>query len=383
MEKLKVMTVFGTRPEAIKMAPLVKVLEQREEIESVVCVTAQHRQMLDQVMDIFNIRADFDLDIMKSGQTLSDITARVMKGIEETIKAARPDIVLVHGDTTTTFAGALASFYCQTKIGHVEAGLRTYDKYSPFPEEMNRCLTTYLADLYFAPTINNKNNLLKENVNPSDIYVTGNTVIDAMKHTVSPDYVFQTDALKRIDFRNRRVILVTAHRRENLGEPLQNICRAILNAANAAEDVEVVYPVHLNPLVRNTANEILGDHSRIHLIDPLDVTELHNLMDRCYMVMTDSGGLQEEAPSLGKPVLVLRTETERPEAVTAGTVKIAGVDENHITDLARTLLFDKTEYEKMSKAVNPYGDGLASERIADAILYAFGRKAEKPSNFSY
>lgn len=383
MEKLKVMTVFGTRPEAIKMAPLVKVLEQRVEIESIVCVTAQHRQMLDQVMDIFNIRADFDLDIMKSGQTLSDITARVMKGIEETIKAARPDIVLVHGDTTTTFAGALASFYCQTKIGHVEAGLRTYDKYSPFPEEMNRCLTTYLADLYFAPTINNENNLLKENVNPSDIYVTGNTVIDAIKHTVQPNYVFHDDTLKQIDFDNKRVILVTAHRRENLGEPLQNICRAILNAANAAEDVEVVYPVHLNPLVRNTANEILGDHSRIHLIDPLDVTELHNLMDRCYMVMTDSGGLQEEAPSLGKPVLVLRNETERPEAVTAGTVKIAGVDENHITDLARTLLFDKTEYEKMSKAVNPYGDGLASERIADAILYAFGRKAEKPSNFSY
>lgn len=383
MEKLKVMTVFGTRPEAIEMAPLVKVLEQREEIESVVCVTAQHRQMLDQVMDIFNIRADFDLDIMKSGQTLSDITARVMKGIEETIKAARPDIVLVHGDTTTTFAGALASFYCQTKIGHVEAGLRTYDKYSPFPEEMNRCLTTYLADLYFAPTINNENNLLKENVNPSDIYVTGNTVIDAIKHTVQPNYVFHDDTLKQIDFDNKRVILVTAHRRENLGEPLQNICRAILNAANAAEDVEVVYPVHLNPLVRNTANEILGNHSRIHLIDPLDVTELHNLMDRCYMVMTDSGGLQEEAPSLGKPVLVLRNETERPEAVTAGTVKIAGVDENHITDLAKTLLFDKTEYEKMSKAVNPYGDGLASERIADAILYAFGRKAEKPSNFSY
>lgn len=383
MEKLKVMTVFGTRPEAIKMAPLVKVLEQREEIESVVCVTAQHRQMLDQVMDIFNIRADFDLDIMKSGQTLSDITARVMKGIEETIKAARPDIVLVHGDTTTTFAGALASFYCQTKIGHVEAGLRTYDKYSPFPEEMNRCLTTYLADLYFAPTINNENNLLKENVNPSDIYVTGNTVIDAIKHTVQPNYVFHNDTLKQIDFDNKRVILVTAHRRENLGEPLQNICRAILNAANAAEDVEVVYPVHLNPLVRNTANKILGNHSRIHLIDPLDVTELHNLMDRCYMVMTDSGGLQEEAPSLGKPVLVLRNETERPEAVTAGTVKIAGVDENHITDLAKTLLFDKTEYEKMSKAVNPYGDGLASERIADAILYAFGRKAEKPSNFSY
>ncbi len=383
MERLKVMTVFGTRPEAIKMAPLVKVLEQREEIESIVCVTAQHRQMLDQVMDIFKIRADFDLDIMKSGQTLSDITARVMKGIEETVKTARPDIVLVHGDTTTTFAGALASFYCQTKIGHVEAGLRTYDKYSPFPEEMNRCLTTYLADLYFAPTKNNENNLLKECVDPEKIYVTGNTVIDAMKHTVSPDYVFQTDALKQIDFQNRRVILVTAHRRENLGEPLQNICRAILNTVNAAEDVEVVYPVHLNPVVRSTVNEILGNHSRIHLIDPLDVTELHNLMNRCYMVMTDSGGLQEEAPSLGKPVLVLRNETERPEAVTAGTVKIAGVDEAHITSLAKALLFDKAEYDKMSKAVNPYGDGFASERIADAILYAFGKKAEKPQNFSY
>ena len=382
MEKLKVMTVFGTRPEAIKMAPLVKVLEQREEIESIVCVTAQHRQMLDQVMDIFNIRADFDLDIMKSGQTLSDITARVMKGIEETIKTARPDIVLVHGDTTTTFAGALASFYCQTKIGHVEAGLRTYDKYSPFPEEMNRCLTTYLADLYFAPTKNNENNLLKESVDPSKIYVTGNTVIDAIKHTVQPNFCFQDDTLKQLDYENKRVILVTAHRRENLGKPLENICRAILNVANAAEDVEVVYPVHLNPLVRDTANKILGNHSRIHLIDPLDVTELHNLMNRCYMVMTDSGGLQEEAPSLGKPVLVLRNETERPEAVTAGTVKIAGVDEAHITHLAKTLLFDKTEYEKMSKAVNPYGDGLASERIADAILYAFGKKAEKPQNFS-
>ena len=382
MEKLKVMTVFGTRPEAIKMAPLVKVLERREEIESIVCVTAQHRQMLDQVMDIFNIRADFDLDIMKSGQTLSDITARVMKGIEETIKTARPDIVLVHGDTTTTFAGALASFYCQTKIGHVEAGLRTYDKYSPFPEEMNRCLTTYLADLYFAPTKNNENNLLKESVDPSKIYVTGNTVIDAIKHTVQPNFCFQDDTLKQLDYENKRVILVTAHRRENLGKPLENICRAILNVANAAEDVEVVYPVHLNPLVRDTANKILGNHSRIHLIDPLDVTELHNLMNRCYMVMTDSGGLQEEAPSLGKPVLVLRNETERPEAVTAGTVKIAGVDEAHITHLAKTLLFDKTEYEKMSKAVNPYGDGLASERIADAILYAFGKKAEKPQNFS-
>lgn len=377
------MTVFGTRPEAIKMAPLVKVLEKREGIESIVCITAQHRQMLDQVMDIFDIRADYDLDIMQSGQTLSDITSRVMKGIEGVIAEAKPDIVLVHGDTTTTFAGALASFYCQTKIGHVEAGLRTYDKYSPFPEEMNRCLTTYLADLYFAPTENNEANLLKENVNPDTIYITGNTVIDAIKTTVRPDYVFADETLKTLDFDQKRVILVTAHRRENLGEPLENICNAILNTVNAFPDVEVVYPVHLNPLVRNTAFSILGNHPRIHLIDPLDVTELHNLMNRCYMVMTDSGGLQEEAPSLGKPVLVLRNETERPEAVTAGTVKIAGVNREEIEALAYTLLSDKTEYEKMSKAVNPYGDGLASERIADAILYAFGKKNEKPDHFTY
>lgn len=383
MDKIKVMTVFGTRPEAIKMAPLVKVLEKREDIESIVCITAQHRQMLDQVMDIFDIHADYDLDIMQSGQTLSDITSRVMKGIEGVIAEAKPDIVLVHGDTTTTFAGALASFYCQTKIGHVEAGLRTYDKYSPFPEEMNRCLTTYLADLYFAPTENNEANLLKENVNPDTIYITGNTVIDAIKTTVRPDYVFADETLKTLDFENKRVILVTAHRRENLGEPLENICNAILNTVNAFPDVEVVYPVHLNPLVRNTAFGILGDHPRIHLIDPLDVTELHNLMNRCYMVMTDSGGLQEEAPSLGKPVLVLRNETERPEAVTAGTVKIAGVNREEIEKLACALLSDKAEYEKMSKAVNPYGDGLASERIADAILYAFGKKSEKPDHFTY
>lgn len=381
MNKIKVMTVFGTRPEAIKMAPLVKVLEKREEIESIVCVTAQHREMLDQVMEIFEISADYDLDIMKSGQTLSDITSRVMKGIEEVIKEAKPDIVLVHGDTTTTFAGALASFYCQTKIGHVEAGLRTYDKYSPFPEEMNRCLTTYLADLYFAPTVNNEDNLLKENVDKNKIFITGNTVIDAIKHTVSDDFVFEDETLKSLDYENKRIILVTAHRRENLGEPLENICRAILNVVDSADDVEVVYPVHLNPLVRNTVFEILGNHDRIHLIDPLDVTELHNLMNRCFMVMTDSGGLQEEAPSLGKPVLVLRNETERPEAVVAGTVKIAGVNEEEITKLAKELIFDKNEYEKMSKAVNPYGDGLASERIADAILYAFGIKKEKPSNF--
>ncbi len=381
MKKIKVLTVFGTRPEAIKMAPLVKELEKREEIESIVCITAQHREMLDQVMDIFDICADYDLNIMQSGQTLSDITSRAMKGIEETIKKAQPDIVLVHGDTTTTFAGALASFYCQTKVGHVEAGLRTYDKYSPFPEEMNRCLTTYLADLYFAPTKNNVNNLLRENVNSENIYITGNTVIDAIKTTVRDDYEFRDECLKSLDYENKRIILVTAHRRENLGKPLENICNAILETVDAFSDVEVVYPVHLNPLVKNTANEILGNHERIHLIDPLDVEELHNLMNRCYMVMTDSGGLQEEAPSLGKPVLVLRNETERPEAVNAGTVKIAGVDKENIKQLACTLLSDKEEYEKMSHAVNPYGDGLASERTVDAILYYFGINAKKPEDF--
>ena len=382
MKKIKVMTVFGTRPEAIKMAPLVKELEKREEIESIVCITAQHRQMLDQVMDIFGICADYDLNIMQAGQTLSDITTRAMKGIEEVIKEAKPDIVLVHGDTTTTFAGALASFYCQTKVGHVEAGLRTYDKYSPFPEEMNRVLTTQLTDLYFAPTANNVDNLLKENIAPNKIYTTGNTVIDAIKTTVCEDYDFSDESLKTLDYNNKRVILVTAHRRENLGEPLRNICNAILETVEAFPDVEVVYPVHLNPLVKNTAEEILGGHPRIHLINPLDVTELHNLMNKCYMVMTDSGGLQEEAPSLGKPVLVLRNETERPEAVEAGTVKIAGVDKETIKKMASTLLSDKAEYEKMSHAINPYGDGEASRRIVDAILYSFGVSDTKPDNFT-
>ena len=381
MDKLKVMTVFGTRPEAIKMAPLVKVLEKRENIESIVCVTAQHREMLDQVLEFFEITPDYDLNIMKSGQTLSDITSRVMKGIEETIKEAKPDIILVHGDTSTTFAGALGAFYCQTKVGHVEAGLRTYDKYSPFPEEMNRCLTTYLADIYFAPTKNNKNNLLKENVNPDLIYITGNTVIDAIKTTVSEDFTFSDETLKNLDYENNRIVLVTAHRRENLGEPLENICRAVLAVAEEFSDVHIVYPVHLNPAVRNTVFEILGGHERIHLIDPLDVTELHNLMNKSYLVMTDSGGLQEEAPSLGKPVLVLRNETERPEAVEAGTVKIAGVNEENIKNLAFSLLSDKNEYEKMSKAANPYGDGLASERIADALLYYFGLGSKKPEDF--
>lgn len=383
MNRLKVMTVFGTRPEAIKMAPLVKELESREEIESIVCVTAQHRQMLDQVLGRFAITPDYDLDIMQKAQTLSTITSKALVGLEEVIKKAAPDIVLVHGDTSTTFAGALAAFYCKTKVGHVEAGLRTYDKYSPFPEEMNRKLTTALTDIYFAPTKNNKENLLKERVEEENIYITGNTVIDAIRATVEENYQFSDELLRTLDYQGKRIILVTAHRRENLGEPLANICRAIRRAVDEHADVEVVYPVHLNPAVRETVFDLLGGHDRIHLIDPLDVEELHNLMARCYMVMTDSGGLQEEAPSLGKPVLVLRNETERPEAVEAGTVKIAGVCEENIYNLCCELLDNKAEYEKMSKAVNPYGDGFASRRTADAILYYFGRKSERPENFSY
>ena len=383
MEKIKVMTVFGTRPEAIKMCPLVLELEKRPEIESIVCITAQHRQMLDQVMERFNIKADFDLDIMKEKQTLSGITTKVVCGLEEVILKTQPDIVLVHGDTSTTFAGALAAFYCHTRVGHVEAGLRTYDKFSPFPEEMNRKLTTQLSDIYFAPTENNKNNLLKEAIDENLIYVTGNTVIDAIKNTVSDSYEFKDEILKKLDFDAKRIIVVTAHRRENLGEPLKNICSAILDVVNNHPDTEVVYPVHLNPAVREVAFDILGGHERIHLIDPIDVEELHNLMARSFMVMTDSGGLQEEAPSLGKPVLVLRNETERPEAVDAGTVKIAGVDKANIIKLANELLENNEAYDKMSHAVNPYGDGKASERITDAILYYFGVKKEKPENFKY
>lgn len=383
MKKIKVMTVFGTRPEAIKMCPLILELEKRPEIESIVCITAQHRQMLDQVMQRFNVKADYDLDIMKEKQTLSGITTKVVCGLEEVILKTEPDIVLVHGDTSTTFAGALAAFYCKTRVGHVEAGLRTYDKFSPFPEEMNRKLTTQLADVYFAPTASNRENLLKEAIDDSLIYVTGNTVIDAIKNTVSPSYEFKNEALKKLDFKNKRIIVVTAHRRENLGEPLKNICRAVSEIVEAEKNVEVVYPVHLNPAVRETVFDILGGNERIHLIDPIDVEELHNLMSRSYMVMTDSGGLQEEAPSLGKPVLVLRNETERPEAVLAGTVKLAGIEKNKIVSLAKELLENKEAYAKMSHAVNPYGDGKASERITDAILYYFGITDKKPENFKY
>lgn len=380
MRKIRVMAIFGTRPEAIKMAPLVNELKRDEDIETIVCVTAQHRQMLDQVLKIFKIVPDYDLNIMKERQTLSQITSNVLNGIVSVIEDAKPDIVLVHGDTTTTFAGALASFYSKVKVGHVEAGLRTGDKYSPFPEEMNRKLVGSMADLHFSPTENNKNNLLKENISGDGIYVTGNTVIDALKTTVNSSYEFSTPSLKEVDF-NKRIILVTAHRRENLGEPLRNIFNGIRRIAEEYRDVEVVYPVHLNPAVQEPAKEILGNLKNVHLIEPLDVQELHNLMERSYMVMTDSGGLQEEAPALGKPVLVLRQETERPEAVEAGTVRMAGTDENKVYELAKLLLDNKDEYEKMNKAANPYGDGKASARIVKAIKYYFGVTDEPPVEF--
>lgn len=380
MNKIKVMTIFGTRPEAIKMAPLVKELEKDENIESIVCVTAQHRQMLDQVLRIFKIIPQYDLNIMQEKQTLAHITSRVLQGLIEIINDCKPDIVLVHGDTTTTFSGALAGFYTKTKVGHVEAGLRTYDKYSPYPEEMNRRLTGNLADIHFCPTESNKKNLLKENIKEDSIYITGNTVIDALRTTVSSTYEFTNETLKNIDF-NKKVVVVTAHRRENLGEPLENICNAVKEIATSHKDVEVVYPVHLNPLVSETANKILGQVENVHLIQPLNVQELHNLMDRSYMIMTDSGGLQEEAPALGKPVLVLRKETERPEAVEAGTVRMAGIEKDNIVKMANELLDDPNEYEKMNKAVNPYGDGKASQRIVQAIKFYFGIANEPPVEF--
>ena len=330
MKKIKVMLVFGTRPEAIKMAPLALELKKHDEFETLVCVTAQHREMLDQVMDIFALKADYDLDIMKERQTLIGITCRVLEGLDEVFKKEKPDIVLVHGDTSTSFVAALAAFYNQISVGHVEAGLRTYDKYSPFPEEMNRCLTGRITDIHFSPTVRNRDNLLKEAISSDKIYVTGNTVIDALKTTVKDDYVFEDKTLRNVDFKNKRVITVTAHRRENLGKPLENICNAIKNIVLSNDDVEVVYPVHMNPAVRETVYAIMGDVPGIHLIEPLSVNELHNAMARSYMIMTDSGGIQEEAPALAKPVLVLRRETERPEAVDAGTVKIAGTDRDDI-----------------------------------------------------
>lgn len=378
---IKVMSIFGTRPEAIKMAPLIKELEKEEKIKSIVTVTAQHREMLDQVLKIFDIKPDYDLNIMQMGQTLCDITTKALNGLDGVIKEAKPDIILVHGDTSTTFAGSLAAFYNQVKIGHVEAGLRTYDKYSPFPEEMNRKLTGAMTDLHFSPTISNKNNLLKENIDENSIYITGNTVIDALKTTVREDYQFSDDTLRSLDFEGKKIILMTAHRRENLGEPLENICTAAKNIIESHPDTELVYPMHLNPKVRETARGILGDMDRVHLIEPLDVEELHNAMKRAYLIMTDSGGLQEEAPSLGKPVIVLRNETERPEAVEAGTVLMGGVNREIIENIAHMLLTDDDAYEKIAQTANPYGDGKASERIVQSILYAFGERKERPEEF--
>lgn len=365
--KIKVMTVFGTRPETIKMAPLVKELQSREEIETIVCVTAQHRQMLDMVLDAFQIVPDYDLDIMKQGQTLSDITTRVLQGLEGVIKEVQPDIVLVHGDTTTTFAGALAAFYNQVAIGHVEAGLRTYNKYSPFPEEANRQFVGVISDMNFAPTEQSKENLLREGKKPETIIVTGNTAIDALQTTVREDYEHEI-----IDWvGDSRMIMLTAHRRENLGEPMRNMFRAIKRIIEKYEDIKVVYPVHLNPIVVQTAEEIFGDCDRVKLIKPLEVLDFHNLLNKSYLILTDSGGIQEEAPSLGKPVIVLRDTTERPEGIAAGTLKLAGTDENVIYGLIDELLSDETEYARMSQASNPYGDGQASKRIVDAIIEKF------------
>jgi UDP-N-acetylglucosamine 2-epimerase (non-hydrolysing) len=372
MNKIKVITIFGTRPEAIKMAPLVKKLDEEKNIESKVCVTAQHREMLDQVLELFNIKPDFDLNIMKAKQSLTGITTRVLEGLEEIFEKEKPDLVLVHGDTTTTFAGSLAAFYQKIKVGHVEAGLRTYDKYFPFPEEMNRKLTGAVADLHFAPTSGSKSNLLKEGINEEQVFVTGNTVIDAMEFTVEDNYRFTTAGLNDIDYDKRKVIMVTAHRRENWGEGIENICKALKTIVEENHDVELVYLVHLNPVVKDVVNKVLGDVQRVHLLSPLDTKETHNLMNKCYMIMTDSGGLQEEAPHLGKPVLVLRDVTERPEAVKSGTVKLVGTNVNTIISTANELIRNSIKYDEMSKAVNPYGDGEASDRIVAAILQYFG-----------
>ncbi|WP_192954232.1 non-hydrolyzing UDP-N-acetylglucosamine 2-epimerase [Anoxybacillus flavithermus] len=379
MNKRKVMTIFGTRPEAIKMAPLVLELQKYEDIESIVTVTAQHRQMLDQVLDIFGIQPHYDLNIMKERQTLVDITTRALAGLDDVMKKVKPDIVLVHGDTTTTFVASLAAFYNQIAVGHVEAGLRTWNKYSPFPEEMNRQLTGVLADLHFAPTAKAAENLRAENKPEQSIFITGNTAIDALKTTVREAYTHSI--LQKVA--GGRMILLTAHRRENLGEPMRNMFRAVKRLVEDYDDVQVVYPVHLNPVVRELANDILGNDERIHLIEPLDVIDFHNFAARAHIILTDSGGVQEEAPSLGVPVLVLRDTTERPEGIEAGTLKLAGTDEQTIYKLASELLTDEKAYDQMAKASNPYGDGWASKRIVEAIRYYFGQSDVPPTPFQH
>lgn len=370
---MKVMSVFGTRPEAIKMCPLIKEMQKHGEIESVVCLTGQHKEMLQQVIDIFCIQVDYNLHIMKPSQTLTSISTDILTLMKPILEKERPDIVLVHGDTTTSFAVALAAFYEQIPVGHVEAGLRTYDKYAPFPEEMNRTLTGRIADIHFAPTKANQQCLEKENIN-DNVYVTGNTVIDALKTTIKPGYKYKDEQLREINLEGKRVILVTAHRRENLGEPLRHICEAIKEVLSSYPDVEAIYPVHLNPKVRDTVMEVLGEEPKMHLINPIDVEDMHNLMAKSFLVMTDSGGIQEEAPSCGVPVVVLRNETERKEAIDAGTVLLAGTEKADIVREVKSLLEDEEKYRKMAHAVNPYGDGHASERIIDALLEYFKNK---------
>ncbi len=360
---VKVLTIFGTRPEAIKMAPIVKELKSRKEIECIVCVTAQHRQMLDQVLEVFDIEPEYDLDIMKQGQTLSDITTRVLIGLEDVIKKETPDIILVHGDTTTTLAGAMAAFYNHVKVGHVEAGLRTWNLQSPYPEEANRQIVDCITDFYFAPTEQSKRNLLREGKDESKIFVTGNSAIDALKTTVRKDYKHEIFDWIGDD----KLILLTAHRRENLGEPMRHMFRAIKRVVEENKDVKVVYPVHLNPIVRSIADEVFDGNERVKLIEPLDVIDFHNFQNKAYVILTDSGGIQEEAPSLGKPVLVLRDTTERPEGIEAGTLKLATTDENKIYTLLTELLHNEEEYKKMARAANPYGDGTTSRQIADII----------------
>ena len=379
MKKIKVMTVFGTRPEAIKMAPLVLELQkQSQRFETITTVSAQHREMLDQVLDIFHIKPDYDLNIMHARQTLTDITSNVLINLDKILKEAKPDIVLVHGDTTTTFAASVAAFYNQIPIGHVEAGLRTWEKYSPYPEEMNRQMTDAMTDLYFAPTNQSKANLLKENHKEDNIYITGNTAIEALKQTVDKEY--HHDILDKVSPDNK-LILLTMHRRENQGEPMRRVFKVIREVVESREDVEVIYPVHLSPAVQEVAKEILGNTERIHLISPLDVVDFHNLAARSYFIMTDSGGVQEEAPSLGKPVLVLRDKTERPEGVEAGTLKLVGTESEKVKEEMEELLDNDAEYQRMAQAKNPYGDGKASERILDAIAYYFGVTDKKPIEF--
>ncbi len=372
MNKIKVMSVFGTRPEAIKMAPLVKALEKDERFESIVCVTAQHREMLDSVLEIFDIKPQYDLNIMAHGQTIIDISNKVLKGVDEVIKKCNPNIVLVHGDTSTTLNGALAAFYNKVPVGHVEAGLRSYDLYSPFPEEANRKLTGVITNLHFAPTKTNENNLISEGVNKERIFITGNTVIDALLSVANENHIFEDKTLNTIDFENKKVILLTTHRRENWGEPMENIFKAMIDLINENEDVEVIFPMHKNPAIRELAHKYFDKYlDKVHLIEPLEYVEFTNLMAKVYLIMTDSGGIQEEAPALGKPVMVLRTETERPEAVEAGTVKLAGINKDTILNIANELIKNNGAYRNMAQATNPYGCGKACKRILDILSENF------------